>query len=72
MPRGKAEQAEVIIPKLREVDIEPMRNMNGAIDEVRRAEVYQLRQDGYEPILTKARWCLLKRHENLNDNQEVS
>ena len=37
MPRGKAEQAEVIIPKLREVDIEPMRNMNGAIDEVRRA-----------------------------------
>ena len=30
-----------------------------------------LRQDGYEPVLTKARWCLLKRRENLTDIQEV-
>ena len=36
-----------------------------------RAEVFQLWHDGYEPILTKARWCLLKRRENLTDNQEV-
>ena len=37
-----------------------MRNMNVAIDEVRRQEVTQLRRDGYEPALTKSRWCLLK------------
>jgi len=48
-----------------------MRNMNMALDEVRRAEVAQLRRDGYEPILTKARWCLLKRPENLTDHQEA-
>ena len=46
-----------------------MRNMNVAIDEVRRQEVTQLRRDGYEPALTKSRWCLLKRPENLTDNQ---
>jgi transposase len=48
-----------------------MRNMNMAFDEVRRAEVAQLRRDGYEPILTKTRWCLLKRPENLSEHQEV-
>jgi len=48
-----------------------MRNMNMALDEVRRAEVTQLQRDGYEPILTKARWCLLKRPENLTEHQEV-
>ena len=46
-----------------------MRNINVAIDEVRRQEVTQLRRDGYEPALTKSRWCLLKRPENLTDNQ---
>ena len=46
-----------------------MKNMNVAIDEVRRQEVAQLRRDGYEPALTKSRWCLLKRPENLTDNQ---
>ena len=46
-----------------------MRNMNVAIDEVRRQEVAQLRRDGYEPALTNSRWCLLKRPENLTDNQ---
>lgn len=49
-----------------------MRNMNMALDEVGRSEVAQLRRDGYEPILTKARWCLLKQPENLTDHQEVS
>ncbi len=48
-----------------------MRNMNMAFDEVRRAEVAQLRRDGYEPILTNARWCVLKRPENLTEHQEV-
>ena len=46
-----------------------MRNMNVAIDEVRRKEVAELRRDGWEPILTKSRWCLLKRPENLTDSQ---
>jgi transposase len=32
-----------------------MRNMNMALDDVRRAEVTELRRDGYEPILTKTR-----------------
>ena len=48
-----------------------MRNMNMALDEGRRAEVAQLPGDGYEPILTKARWCLLRRPENLTEHQEV-
>jgi transposase len=33
-----------------------MRNMNVAIDEVRRAEAAQMKRDGYEPILTKSRF----------------
>jgi transposase len=48
-----------------------MRNMNVAIDEVRSAEAAQMKQDGYEPILMKSGWCLLKRRENLTDNQEI-
>jgi len=47
--------------------------LNGtiALDEVRRAEVTQLCRDGYESILTKARWCLLKRPVNLTKHHEV-
>ena len=26
-------------------------------------------RDGYEPVLTKSRWCLLQRQENLTDKQ---
>ena len=37
-----------------------MQRMNKAIDQVRAAEVKQLRQDGYEPILKGCRWLLLK------------
>ncbi len=33
-----------------------MRNMNVAIDEVRRAEAAQMKRDGYEPILPKSRF----------------
>ena len=36
-----------------------------------RDEAAQMKRDGYEPILTKSRWCLLKRRESLADNQEV-
>ncbi len=37
---------------------------------MRAGEARQLRQDGYEPVLTKTRWPLLKRPENLSQTQE--
>ena len=43
--------------------------MNKAIDQVRAAEVKKLKVDGYEPILKRSRWLLLKRPENLTDSQ---
>ena len=46
-----------------------MKNMNTAIDEVRRAEVAELKRDGKEQILKHSRWCLLKRPENLTGPQ---
>lgn len=42
-----------------------------AIDEVRASEVKTLKAKGYDPVLTKTRWLLLKRPENLNDKQET-
>ena len=39
--------------------------------EVRAAEAKALKQNGYEPILTKTRWLLLKRPENLTEKQET-
>jgi transposase len=45
--------------------------MNLALDDVRAAEARRMLQDGYEPVLRKSRWCLLKRPENLTDNQRV-
>lgn len=48
-----------------------MAQMNKAIDEVRAFEVRQLKRDGYEPVLKHSRWCLLKRPENLTDEQTV-
>ncbi len=48
-----------------------MQAMNKAIDEVRAAEARRLKQDGYEWILKHARWCLLKRRENLTRKQTV-
>jgi transposase len=41
-----------------------MRNMNVAIDEVRRRKVAQLHRDRYEPALTKSRWCLRRREKS--------
>lgn len=40
-----------------------------AIDQVRAAEAKRMKRDGYEPILKKSRWPLLKRPENLTDGQ---
>jgi len=45
--------------------------MNKALDEVRAAEYRRMAQDGYEPVLKKSRWCLLKRPENLTDKQKI-
>jgi len=46
-----------------------MRHMNKAIDEVRAKETKEIKAQGKEPMLTGSRWCLLKRPENLTDNQ---
>lgn len=47
-----------------------MAHMSKAIDEVRADEARQLKADGYEPVLTKTRWLLLKRPENLTLKEE--
>ena len=44
--------------------------MNKALDEVRAAEYRRMAQAGYEPVLKKSRWCLLKRKENLTGKQK--
>jgi len=48
-----------------------MQRIGKAINDVRAAEVKQLQRDGYEPVLKGARWLLLKRPENLTDQQAV-
>jgi len=48
-----------------------MAHLSKAIDEVRAQEAKSLKANGYEPILSKARWLLLKRPENLTEAQEV-
>jgi transposase len=46
-----------------------MARMNKAIDKVRAQEVKRLKQEGKEPILKHARWCVLKRREHLTESQ---
>jgi transposase len=46
-------------------------HMSDAIDQVRRAEVHALRQQGRQPLLTKTRWLLLKRPENQTREQRT-
>jgi len=46
-----------------------MAHLSKAIDEVRAQETKELKAKGYEPLLTKTRWLLLKRPENLTDKQ---
>jgi len=48
-----------------------MSHLGKAIDEVRAQEARELKEKGYEPILTKTRWLLLKRPENLTQKQET-
>lgn len=40
-----------------------------AMDKVRREEVRRLRQQGEDPVLTKSRWCFLKKRANLTSPQ---
>jgi transposase len=42
-----------------------------AIDEVRAREAKELKEKGYEPMLTKTRWLLLKRPESLTEKQDI-
>ena len=48
-----------------------MAHMSKAIDEVRAQEAKTLKAQGYEPVLTKMRWLLLKSPENLTEKQEL-
>ena len=45
--------------------------INKAIDGVRAEEARRIVKDGFEPVLKKSRWCLLKRPANLTDKQRV-
>lgn len=48
-----------------------MKQLGQAIDDIRAAEAKRLKSDGYQPLLTHSRWCLLKRPENLTQQQTV-
>lgn len=48
-----------------------MQRIGKAINEVRAAEVKELKANGFEPLLKGGRWLLLKRPENLTDKQAV-
>jgi len=48
-----------------------MRKFNEAIDEIRRDEVKQFKANQQENVLSRGRWLLLKRPENLSDKQTV-
>jgi transposase len=48
-----------------------MAHFSKALDEVRAQESKALKAKGYEPVLTKTRWLLLKRPENLSDKQDI-
>jgi transposase len=49
-----------------------MQQFGKALDAIRADEQKQLKRDGYEAVLTRSRWCLLKRPENLTSRQTVT
>ena len=49
-----------------------MSHISKAIDEIRAGESRKLAEDGYEPVLKKTRFLLLKRPENLTEKQETN
>lgn len=48
------------------------KKFNEAVDDVRKSEVNKLEKDGYEPVLKKGKYILLKRPENLTLMQFVN
>lgn len=48
-----------------------MMHFSKAIDKVRAEEARELKAQGYEPVLTKTRWLLLKRPEHLSEQQDT-
>ena len=48
-----------------------VKKLNEAVDETRRQEVKRLHDQGYDPILSKSRYCFLKRPENLTMGQKT-
>ena len=44
--------------------------MNDALNEVRAQEARRLKREGYEPVLKKTRWLLLKRKGNLQQKEK--
>lgn len=44
-------------------------NMNKALDQVRAEETSRMKRQGRAPVLRNSRWLLLKREENLKDEQ---
>ena len=45
-------------------------NMNKALDQVRAGEARKMAADGYEPVLTKTKWLLLRGKGNLRGKQK--
>jgi transposase len=46
-----------------------MQHFSKALDKVRAEEARRLKEQGQDPVLSKSRWCFLKRKENLSDPQ---
>jgi transposase len=61
----KAQQAVHVLDRFHVVA-----KLNKAIDEVRAQEAKALKGRGKEPVLSKTRWCLLKRPERLTEKQD--
>jgi transposase len=47
-------------------------HLNKAVDKVRAEEHQKMIKDGYEPMLTKTKWLLLRRRENLPSDQVIT
>ena len=47
-------------------------NLNNAVDQVRSEEAKKMATEGYEPVLSKTKWLLLRRKENHNLRQKTS
>ena len=47
-------------------------HLNKAVDKVRNSEHKKLQADGYNSVLFKSRWLLLRKRDNLDDAQNIS